>query len=102
MWVARGETMTPLMPLSPEEQPWHSTQFAALPTVYVQNASLEIAWVRCALTQRTIAGNVIAPFFTNEMEGFDINDPRDWTEAEHMVAENPSLLPNVNKSPYTF
>ncbi|MEM7096813.1 MAG: acylneuraminate cytidylyltransferase family protein [Pseudomonadota bacterium] len=101
MWVVRGETMTPLMPLSPEEQPWHSTQFAALPTVYVQNASLEIAWVRCALEQKTIAGNVIAPFFTSDMEGFDINDPRDWTEAEHLVAENPAALPNVNKSPYT-
>src|ERR1051326_4680487 len=46
MWFFRNRRMVPLMPLSPEGQPWHSSQFAALPTVYVQNASLEIAWSR--------------------------------------------------------
>jgi len=43
MWVVRGKRMLPLMPLVPEAQPWHSSQMAALPEVYVQNASLEIA-----------------------------------------------------------
>ncbi len=38
--------MVPLMPLRTGPQPWHSMQMASLPDVYVQNASLEIAWSR--------------------------------------------------------
>ncbi len=53
-----GERMMPLLPLTPEGQPWHSTQMAALPEVHVQNASLEIAWTRVALVGNTIAGDV--------------------------------------------
>ena len=40
-------------------QPWHSTPYQALPPVYVQNASLEIAWTRVVLERRTIAGDVL-------------------------------------------
>ena len=55
-------------------QPWHSTPYQALPPVYVQNASLEIAWTRVVLERRTIAGDVLVPFLTEGYEGFDIND----------------------------
>ncbi len=57
-----------------EEQPWHSTPYQALPPVYVQNASLEIAWTRVVRERRTIAGDVLVPFLTEGYEGFDIND----------------------------
>ncbi len=46
MWVVRGNRMMPLLPLGPAEQPWHSSQYPSLPVIYVQNASLEIAWSR--------------------------------------------------------
>lgn len=46
MWVLQGKRMSPLLPFSTMEQPWHSTPYQALPEVYVQNASLEIAWTR--------------------------------------------------------
>ena len=62
MWVIRGKRMTPLLPLSPAEQPWHSSQYQSLPEVYVQNASLEIAWTRVVLEDRTLAGSVLIPF----------------------------------------
>ena len=100
MWVVRGNRMMPLLPLSPPEQPWHSSQYQALPEVYVQNASLEIAWTRVVLKERTIAGTVLMPFLTEGYEGFDVNNPYDWFLAEHLVANGDVNLPAVPKSPY--
>ena len=36
--------MRPLLSGGPVNPPWHSMPYQALPPVYVQNASLEIAW----------------------------------------------------------
>ena len=99
MWVVRGNRMLPLLPMSPPEQPWHSSQYQSLPEVYVQNASLEIAWTRVVFEERTIAGNVLMPFFTKEFEGFDVNNPYDWNLAEHLVSNADAQLPVVSKSP---
>lgn len=95
MWVVRGDRMTPLLPLQPEDQPWHSSQYQALPKVYVQNASLEIAWTRVVEETGTIAGHHVLPFFTGGLEGFDVNREEDWREAETIVARDPALLPKV-------
>jgi N-acylneuraminate cytidylyltransferase len=100
MWVVRGNRMIPLLPLSPPDQPWHSSQYQSLPEVYVQNASLEIAWIRVVTEQRTIAGTVLMPFFTKEYEGFDVNNPHDWNLAEHLVASGGVRLPAILKSAF--
>jgi CMP-N,N'-diacetyllegionaminic acid synthase len=109
MWVVRGQRMFPLMPFglsgpaeggSRQEQPWHSTPYQALPQVYVQNASLEIAWTRVVRERRTIAGDVLVPFLTEGYEGFDINDAFDWMVAERLLAEGSVTLPRLNKEPY--
>lgn len=101
MWVVRGKRMYPLMPLTHEQEtPWHSSQMAALPAVYVQNASLEIAWTRVALEEGTIAGTVLTPFLTDEMEGFDINDMADWWHAQYLLAEGQATLPPVTVAPW--
>lgn len=100
MWVLRDNRMTPLLPLSPPEKPWHSQQYGALPEVYVQNASLEIAWSRVALQGGTIAGSVLVPFLTRDLEGLDVNVPRDWDLAEQLLAERPDALPEVRIAPY--
>ena len=100
MWVVRGKRMMPLLPLSPPEQPWHSSQYQSLPAVYIQNASLEIAWTRVVLQEHTIAGSVLMPFLTEGYEGFDVNNPRDWFLAEHLVKNEGAPLPLVSQSPY--
>lgn len=97
MWVVRGKRMTPLLPLGTPERPWHSSQYQALPEVYVQNASLEIAWCRVVYETFTIAGNVLMPFFTEGYEGFDVNRPYDWDLAEHVVRSGVAQLPEINK-----
>jgi CMP-N,N'-diacetyllegionaminic acid synthase len=101
MWVVRGTRMLPLLPLSPAEQPWHSSQYQALPEVYVQNASLEIAWSKVVFEGRTIAGNVQMPFFTQAHEGFDVNHPEDWRLAEEMVQSGKVNLPAVPQEPHS-
>lgn len=100
MWVIRGERLLPLLPLSPADRPWHSQQLAALPPVFVQNASLEIAWSRVALEGGTIAGSVLLPFLTEGREGADINEPGDWERVERLVRETPGLLPPVTVPAY--
>ena len=100
MWVVRGNRMVPLLPLTPSEQPWHSSQYQSLPKVYVQNASLEIAWSRVVFESGTIAGNVLPPFFTKDYEGFDVNSAYDWNLAEHLVDSGQARLPAISQSPY--
>lgn len=99
MWVVRGERMTPLLPLTPPAQPWHSSQYQALPEVYVQNASLEIAWTRVVLQDRLIAGNVFMPFFTQGVEGLDVNQEQDWWFAEYVLTNKMGTLPNITRPP---
>jgi len=101
MWVIRGNRMTPLLTNGPTEQPWHSSQYPSLPEVYVQNASLEIARTQVVFEEKTIAGNVLMPFFTKNFEGFDVNSNYDWNLAEHLVKTGKAKLPAIPQSPYT-
>jgi CMP-N-acetylneuraminic acid synthetase len=100
MWVIRDNRMMPLIPLTTGPQPWHSMQYASLPEVYVQNASLEIAWSRVVFEQRTIAGTTIMPFVTEGLEGFDLNDPEDWWHLEHLLSTGEAKLPAMTAAPF--
>ena len=100
MWVVRGQRMFPLLPIGPKEQPWHSSQYPTLPEVYVQNASLEIAWSRVIFENRTIAGDCYVPFITEGDEGYDVNDVADWVYAEYLLASGEASLPLVRKTAY--
>lgn len=94
MWVLEGELMRPLLPQTPGEVPTHSRQTAALPPVWVQDSSLEIA--RVAITERgEIAGDRVVPFLPEGVEGFSIDYPDDWEAAERIAAERPEALPPV-------
>ena len=99
MWVIRGDRMSPLLPFGPAEQPWHSSQYPSLPEVYVQNASLEIAWSRVVRDGRTIAGHSFMPFLTQGFEGVDLNDPEDWFYAMHIIEHESARLPAIDRPP---
>jgi CMP-N,N'-diacetyllegionaminic acid synthase len=102
------ERLIPLLPFQqpwtvgtghrPVPVPWHSSPTQTLPEVYVQNASLEMAWAYTALppsltvagthaNEGSIAGEVVTPFFTQGWEGFDLNTPADWEIAERHAQE---------------
>jgi N-acylneuraminate cytidylyltransferase len=100
MWVVRGKRMHPLAPMGWGAVPFHSMQYAALPLVFVQNASLEIAWSRAVFDLGSISGEVLTPFFTEADEGIDVNRPRDWKLLEAALAASEASLPIVREAPY--
>lgn len=95
MWVLRDNRMLPLLPFSIENTPWHSSQYAALPEVYVQDASLEIAWSRIVYEKNTISGDCIIPFVGQDFEGFDINNEEDIVLANSLIKNAKATLPTV-------
>jgi len=107
MWRLEGDAADPgarIVPLlagrSSRGAPWHSTPYQDLPPVFVQNASLELAWCRVVEKTRTIAGEAIVPFFTEGHEGLDVNEPHDWWYAEHLLATGEAALPPVDVAPW--
>jgi N-acylneuraminate cytidylyltransferase len=96
MWVVEGELMRPLLDQGSGAVPYHSTQYAALPKVHVQNSSLEIAWRRVLDGDApSIAGERVAPFFTEGYEGLSIDYPQDVVEAERLAASGAAALPTI-------
>jgi len=99
MWVVEGETMRPLLDQSDLDVPWHDSQFQALPKVFVQNSSLEIAWTRVA-GEGTLGGRARIPFFTEGLEGFSIDREDDWARAEALVESGGATLPQIDVEPW--
>jgi CMP-N-acetylneuraminic acid synthetase len=95
-----GRTMTPLLDQSHLDVAWHAGQYQALPEVYVQNSALEIAWTRVVTETGTREGRVLAPFLTQGLEGFNVDDEEDWARAERLVASGAATLPAVARPPY--
>jgi len=78
--------MTPLVGHDPTlVVPYHSRPTQTLPEVYMQNASLEIAWRATVEEQGSISGTRIIPFYTRHPEGVDVNDLEDWEFAERLA-----------------
>ena len=100
MWVLNNDRMAPLLDQPVEGPPFHSQQYASLPPIYVQNASLEISWCRNVLEHQSISGDIIMPFLTRDYEGEDLNDERDWFHVERLVQANLNLLPNIKNPPF--
>jgi CMP-N,N'-diacetyllegionaminic acid synthase len=95
MWVPEGGLIKPLLDDGGITPPWHSTPYQALPLVFAQNASLEMAWSRVPLEDGSIAGKRVVPFHTEGFEGFDINKADDWWLAETLLERGLAKLPSV-------
>lgn len=94
MWLVEGDALRPAWGQGNGDVPYHSTQMAALPRVWVQNSSLEIARSRVLHGEHpSIAGESIAAFFTEGHEGFSIDYPDDLVRAEQLVARGDAELP---------
>jgi CMP-N,N'-diacetyllegionaminic acid synthase len=99
MWLLEGKTMRPLLDQSHLETAWHAGQYQALPEVFVQNSSLEIAWTRVVSQTGTREGRVVAPYLTQGYEGFNIDDEEDWDRARRVLDAGDAILPDVER-PY--
>ncbi|MGH3132785.1 MAG: cytidylyltransferase domain-containing protein [Gaiellaceae bacterium] len=102
MWLLDEDarTMRPLLDQSMLDVAWHAGQYQALPPVYSQNSALEIAWTRVVSETGTREGRVVAPFFTEGYEGFNVDDEADWERAERLLAAGAAVLPTVRRAPY--
>src|SRR5438105_3378164 len=97
MWIVEGKTMRPLLEQEHLDVAWHAGQYQALPPVYVQNSSLEIAWTRVVSQTGTREGKVVAPYFTEGAEGFNIDDEDDWEHARRLLDAGEVGLPDVQR-----
>jgi CMP-N,N'-diacetyllegionaminic acid synthase len=96
MWTIEGKLIEPLLPQPEGETPLHSRQYQALPKVYAQNSSIELAWSHVLDDAvPTISGRRVAPFFTEGAEGFSIDYPDDVELAERMLACGKAKLPPI-------
>ncbi len=75
--------------------PGHSSPFQTLETLWIQDASLEIAKVGSVRKYKTISGNRIIGYKLPDYEGFDINYPDDILALETIISKNPDLLPRI-------
>jgi CMP-N,N'-diacetyllegionaminic acid synthase len=96
MWILDGDLMRPLLDQPAEGVPYHSMQYQALPRIYAQNSSLELAWSRVLEgDEPSIAGERVAPFLTEGNEGLTIDYPDDFERAERLAASGAAELPRV-------
>jgi CMP-N-acetylneuraminic acid synthetase len=102
MWVIDevGRLMRPLLDQSHLDVAWHAGQYQALPSVYVQNSALEIAWPRVVVATGPREGVIQAPFLTVGYEGLNIDDEDDFARAEQLVASGRARLVDVPREPY--
>ena len=80
--------------------PWHSSQYSALPEIYIQNASLEICWTKTIFNMGSISGTKIMPFLTSNYEGFDINNEEDFILAESLLKAQKTSIIKIEIPPY--
>jgi CMP-N,N'-diacetyllegionaminic acid synthase len=98
MWVVSGDLMDPLLPQPEGETPLHSRQYHALPPVWVQDSSLELAWTRVLREPLpTISGRRVAPYFSEGWEGFSIDYPEDVERAEWAVETGAASPPSPHR-----
>ncbi len=102
MWRIKGDQLIPVLTVQPDGLDWFSSPTQSLPEVWVQNASLEIAFSRCVLESESISGSRIAPFKTVFPEGIDINNEFDFSKAKMVIDDGLFSLPEVRVDPYQF
>ena len=79
--------------------PSHSRPTHGLWPYFVQTSSLEIAWTRVLHDTGTISGTRIAPWIVEDANGFSIDTPADWREAEGLIASGAATLPPLPVAP---
>ena len=102
MWVvaADGNSMRPFLEQGALPLPWHSQQTAALQPVHVQNSSLEIVWTESVARTGKHAGDIVAPFLTDAIEGFSLDYEDEWDTALRMMASGKASLPSISIRAY--
>ncbi len=73
MWIKKGTFISPVLKGKFKNQPYYNSQYAALPKIYQQNASIEISKTNVIKKFKTITTKKIIPYFSKDYEAFDLN-----------------------------
>lgn len=97
MWVHKtgDQQAYPFCDFDLKNPPAHSRPTQSLKPIYVQNASLEIAWTKTVEQLHSISGDRVMPFLSEGYEGFDLNSWDDWILAEALIERGYVDLPEV-------
>lgn len=87
MWYFKNDRLSPILKNNESNKvPLHSQQYANLPKIYTQNASLEIARTKILNNKNpSISGKKIMGFISPGKEGFDINNEEDIILLKYLI-----------------
>jgi CMP-N,N'-diacetyllegionaminic acid synthase len=93
MWEINGDgRATPYLNQLNQNPPTHDRPTQSLQKLWVQNASLEIVKLKAILETNTISGRSVLGFEMPGLEGFDINNEKDFEFLEYLITTNKSLI----------
>lgn len=87
MWTIDGNRLLPFIPWEKKPKEAHTLSYQVLPTVYVNNANIDVTKPSTVWQKKSITGTNIVPFVMDETESVDINTPLDLVLAEVMIAK---------------
>ncbi len=96
MWVVEEDYIVPMWPQPDDGVPTHSRPYQDLPTVFVQDSSLEVSWVRVALAGGGLSGTRVLPWWAPGHEGLSVDYPEDWERLERLVDAGEAELPEID------
>ena len=79
MWFVANDELTPVIP----GNALHSSQRQILPTVYWQNAAIDLFKVSNVLEKRSMVGGNIMPFIMDAEQGVDVDT---WDDYQRLIA----------------
>jgi CMP-N,N'-diacetyllegionaminic acid synthase len=93
MWVMNpdGRRIRSLIPVDQKLPEAHTLSYQLLPTVYIQNASMDVFRPSNVWQLRSTTGTEIIPLIMDELESVDINTEIDFLLAESLIAQNKEL-----------
>jgi len=94
MWVMDpdGRRIRSLISVEQKLPEAHTLSYQLLPTVYIQNASMDVFRPSNVWRLRSTTGTEIIPLIMDELESVDINTEIDFLLAESLIAQNKELL----------
>lgn len=89
MWVmdSDGRRVRSLIPVEQKLPEAHTLSYQLLPTVYIQNASMDVFRASNIRQLRSTTGTEIIPLIMDEFESVDINTEIDFLLAETVMAQ---------------
>jgi N-acylneuraminate cytidylyltransferase len=92
MWTmdSAGRRIRSLIPVEQKLPEAHTLSYHLLPTVYVQNASMDVFRARNVWQLRSTTGTEIIPLVMDEWESVDINTEIDFMLAELLMSQRES------------